>query len=97
MTNEKIAERVERLQREVEEKALEKNWRTKIKKVFLGRKIVAVEYLSKKETDEMEWHGRPCSFRLDNGVWFYPSRDDEGNDGGSLFTTAKDLPIVPKF
>ena len=78
-------------------KELEKSWLTKIEKVFVDQKIVKVEYLSKKETDEMGWYGRPCAFQLDNGVWFYPSRDDAGNDGGSLFTTAKDLPIVPKF
>ena len=79
------------------EKALEKSWLTKIEKVFVGRKIVKVELLSAKETDDMDWNGRAVTFQLDNGVRFYPSADDEGNNGGSLFTTAKDLPIVPKF
>ena len=79
------------------EKALEKSWLTKIEKVFVGRKIVKVELLSAKETDDMDWNGRAVTFQLDNGVRFYPSADDEGNDCGSLFTTAEDLPIVPKF
>ena len=79
------------------EKSLEKSWLTKIEKVFVGRKIINVELLSKKETEDMDWYSRPCAFQLDNGVWFYPSADDEGNNGGSLFTTAKDLPIVPQF
>ena len=76
---------------------LKKKWEDQIKKTFLNKKIVAVEYLSKKEANEMDWHNVPCSFKLDNGVWFYPSRDDEGNDGGSLLTTDKKLNVVPTF
>mgnify|MGYP003139833002 CR=1 FL=1 len=76
---------------------LKKKWEDQIKKTFLNKKIVRVEYLSKKEANEMDWYNVPCSFQLDNGVWFYPSRDDEGNDGGSLFTTDKKLNVVPTF
>ena len=76
---------------------LKKKWEDQIKKTFLNKKIVAVEYLSKKEANEMDWFNVPCSFKLDNGVWFYPSQDDEGNNGGSLFTTDKKLNVVPTF
>ena len=30
-----------------------------------------------------------------NGVWLTPSQDDEGNEGGSIHTNIKELPIIP--
>ena len=76
-------------------KDIKTKWEKSIGKAFLGRRIVKVEYLNKKEVGELDWYSVPCSFQLDNGVWFYPQQDDEGNDGGSLFTTDKELSIVP--
>ena len=30
------------------------------------------------------WYSRPLCFQLDDGIWVYPMRDDEGNDGGAM-------------
>ena len=49
---------------------------------------VLTEYLD-KEAKEWMWYSKPISMQLDDGTWIYPSKDDEGNDGGALFTTSK--------
>ena len=66
---------------------LEKKWNSIARDVLLNQKIVEVAYMSEFEKDESMWHKRPVMFKLENGVWCYPSRDDEGNDGGALFIT----------
>ena len=76
-------------------KDIKTKWEESIGKAFIGRKIVKIEYLNKEEVNDLEWNSVPCCFQLDNGVWFYPQQDDEGNDGGALFTTDKELSIVP--
>ena len=41
------------------------------------------------------WYKRPVALHLDNGVWVFPSQDDEGNDGGALFTTDEKQECLP--
>ena len=50
-----------------------------------GRTIDEVRYLTQEEADGLGWHSRPIVLFLDNGTILFPSRDDEGNDGGVLF------------
>ena len=73
----------------IDEKQLERNWNSIAKKHLLHREIVRVEYMTLKEKEECMWYKRPVMFMLDNGLWCYPSQDDEGNDGGALFMTNK--------
>ncbi len=35
----------------------------------------------------MGWYERVVAFQTEDGLWFFPSRDDEGNGGGALFTS----------
>jgi hypothetical protein len=51
--------------------------------------------MTKKEVEYMGWQSRSVIIILDNGVAIYPSRDDEGNDAGALFTSDDSLPIIP--
>ena len=51
--------------------------------------------MSERESDEMYWDKRPVCMLLDNGVWIFPSQDDEGNDGGALFTSDNKEPCLP--
>ncbi len=76
---------------------LEKAWVDDTKKVLLGRKIIGVGYLPKNLAEEWGWYSRPIVLRLDDDRVIYPSRDDEGNDGGALFTTYKELNVIPVF
>ena len=74
-------------------------WIKSIAEHFVNRKIVSVKIMSDEEMDncfgEDCWHARAVAFKLDNGHWFYPSQDDEGNGAGAIFTTMKKLPVVP--
>lgn len=82
------------------EAEVNKYWNIKAKRLLLNRKIVNVEYLTGKECDEMMWYNAPITFQLDNGIWCFPSRDDEGNDGGALFTSDDNtscLPVIDPF
>ena len=70
-------------------KVMKKAWQDKAEKILLGRKIVRVEWITDKEAEEWMWSSKPISMLLDDGTWIYPSQDDEGNNGGALFTTSE--------
>jgi hypothetical protein len=79
----------------VKEKTTEQYWTDKIRKNLVGRKITKVEYLPEDEMEELGWYKRPISILLDNEHWITPMMDDEGNDGGAMTTTFKDLGTIP--
>jgi hypothetical protein len=75
----------------------ENYWVKKAQSVLVGRTIVAARYLTTSEADRLGWERRSVIFELDNGDLVWPSRDDEGNDAGALFTTnskADTLPVI---
>jgi len=75
----------------------ENYWAKKAQSVLVGRTIVAARYLNNDEAERLGWSSRSVVFELDNGDLVYPSRDDEGNDAGALFTTnskADTLPVL---
>jgi hypothetical protein len=61
-----------------------KEWTEKAEKLLLNRKIVKVEWMGKDEAHNIGWSSQPVCILLDNGMWIFPMRDDEGNDGGAL-------------
>ena len=73
------------------------NWIKDVEKLLLGRKIVKIEWMSNEDANQCDWYSRPVCLLLDNGVWIYPMRDDEGNDGGALATSADSMPVIPVF
>jgi uncharacterized protein YaeQ len=76
------------------------NWIKKAESVLLNRKIVNVRYM---DDEEMEMVGftshRPLVLQLDDKTIFYPSSDDEGNDGGAIHYQKEndDQSILPVF
>ena len=76
-------------------KVMKKAWQDKAEKILVGKKIVKVEWMSDKEVKDAMWYSRPICMLLDDGTWIYPSKDDEGNDGGALFTTSKVESCLP--
>ena len=72
-----------------------KQWTEVASSLLLNRKIVKVRYMNQSEADDMGWYSRPVAFLLDNGVWIFPSADDEGNNGGALFTTDQNNSVLP--
>ena len=60
------------------------DWNDIAKTVLLGKKIVRVEYIDKKEADNYMWNKRGISFILDDGTRVIAMTDYEGNDAGVL-------------
>jgi hypothetical protein len=74
---------------------LEKFWLDEAKKLLLHKRIVNVRYLNEQEAEDMGWDERTVAFQTQDGLWFFPSRDDEGNGGGALFTSDKEQGCLP--
>ncbi len=70
-------------------------WTRRVEKALLGKKITKIEYLSNEEVENNMWYHTPVAIQLDNKYWLIPMADDEGNNGGSISTTIKDLPVIP--
>lgn len=73
----------------------EEGWEDAAVKLLYGRKIKGVRYMNTEEMQSHGWYSRPFLIELDNGTILYSSRDDEGNDGGALFTTNRKTPVIP--
>jgi len=76
-------------------KQLEKKWEERISKHLIGRTITKVEYIGDDEMENNMWYKKPIAICLDNKDWLIPMADDEGNDGGAISTTFKELGIIP--
>jgi hypothetical protein len=72
-----------------------KVWGEKAKALLLHKRIVNVRYLTQEEADDMGWDERTVAFQTQDGLWFFPSRDDEGNGGGALFTSDEKESCLP--
>ena len=72
----------------------EKEYVKKLNSALRGRKILSVEYMSKKETKANYWHNSPIIIELENKggnpLFLIPMADDEGNDGGAISTNFSD-------
>lgn len=74
---------------------IEKRWTKDCKKFLVGKRVKEVRFLTVEEANEMDWSQRPLVIVFDDGSYIFPSQDDEGNNGGSLFTSDKDLTCIP--
>ena len=73
----------------------EKYWTDLISKHLVGKTITKVEYIGDDEMEDSMWYKRPIAICLDGRDWLIPMSDDEGNDGGSISTTFKELKTIP--
>ena len=73
-------------------------WEEKARKLFEGKKIVSVRYMTEEEAEENDIEARPLCFKLDDGTIVIPLSDDEGNNGGAFQLIKKDqsylLPVM---
>jgi len=74
---------------------LKKKWAKDASKLLVGRKITHCRYMIQKEMDAMGWYKAPLVIQLDDGNLIYPAMDDEGNDGGALYTNDDSLEVIP--
>lgn len=71
---------------------IEKKFTKEAKELFVGRTITSVRYMTKEEQEEMGWFYRPIVLHLDDGTLVFPVQDEEGNDGGVIFTNSETIP-----
>jgi hypothetical protein len=72
-----------------------KQWHDASTKFLVGKTIKFVRYMTEEEADDMGWHSKPLVIFFTDGSHLFSSADDEGNDGGALFTSDEDLPCIP--
>lgn len=70
-------------------------WGDKAAELLVGKTIKRVRYLTEKEREGLGWSKRSLVLILDDGTYLWPSADDEGNNGGSFFTTDSNLLTIP--
>lgn len=76
--------------------SLKREWADKAKAVLVGKTIASVRYLTDKETEDLMWSSASLLIVFTDGSYMFPSADDEGNDGGALFTNfGGDLDVIP--
>ena len=80
---------------EKDSKQVEKYWTELISKHLVGKTITKVEYIGDNEMDKNMWYKKPIAIQLDGNDWLVPIMDDEGNDGGAIATTFKELQTIP--
>ena len=74
---------------------LKRSWVADVSATFIGRKIVAVRYMTDQEVKTLCWNKAAVVMALDDGTLFYPIADDEGNNAGAIATSCDDLPVIP--
>tara|TARA_B100000519_G_scaffold203189_1_gene224681 strand:- start:5261 stop:5536 length:276 start_codon:yes stop_codon:yes gene_type:complete len=74
---------------------IEKYWTDLVSKNLVGKTITKVEYVDDEEVEDNMWYKKPIAIQLDGKHWLIPMSDDEGNDGGAISTTFKDLKTIP--
>ena len=79
----------------IDGKSVEQYWTDKIAKNLVGKTITKVEYIGDDEMEENMWYKKPIAICLDNKYWLVPMMDDEGNDGGAVYTNFDDLGTIP--
>jgi hypothetical protein len=73
----------------------EERWTKAVADKLVGKEIVSVSYMSEETAKEWGWYSRPIQIDLSDGHQLLISKDDEGNDGGSIFTSYEDLSTIP--
>ena len=70
-------------------------WEKDISKFLVGKTIKKIEYLTEQEAEAMGWNQIPLVIIFDDNSYIFPMADDEGNNGGAIATSSKELPTIP--
>jgi hypothetical protein len=73
----------------------EKRWTEIATKQLEGKIVRSVRYMTDEEAEGLDWSCKPLVIEFDDGSFIFPSRDDEGNDGGTIFTSNEENDILP--
>ena len=70
-------------------------WEKDISKFLVGKTIKKIEYLTEQEANECGWNQIPLVIIFTDGSYIFPMADDEGNNGGAIATSSKELQTIP--
>ncbi|NDE17451.1 hypothetical protein EBZ80_21215 [bacterium] len=73
---------------------IETRWTNEATRALVGRRIVKVQYLGKKDCENMGWDDSGIALILDNGNTVIVQQDDEGNGPGALLILSKTTEVI---
>ena len=82
------------VKRRKKEREIYQQEKTLAQKLFEGRTIKEARYMTAAEACRWGWERRPIILGLDNGDYIIPSIDEEGNEGGAIYTQTE---IIGRF
>ena len=71
----------------------EAKWVEQISKFLNGKTVQAVRYMTPEEAGD--WYERPIVIIFSDGSFIVPMADDEGNNGGAMYTSDDALSVIP--
>lgn len=80
---------------EMNEVERKRHWGALAAEHLVGKTIKEVRYLTEAETQVSGFSRSPLLIIFTDGTDMFPSSDDEGNDGGALFTSFDGLETIP--
>ena len=70
-------------------------WNKKVREFLVGKTIKSVRYMTDAEMEDFMWYRKPVIIDFTDGSYMIPQSDDEGNNGGALYTSDKKLGVIP--
>jgi len=77
------------------EKDMTNHWNKKVGDFLIGKTIKSVRYMTNEEMEDFMWYRKPVIIDFTDGSYMIPQSDDEGNNGGALYTSDKKLGVIP--
>jgi hypothetical protein len=77
------------------EKDMTTHWNKKVGDFLIGKTIKSVRYMTNEEMEDFMWYRKPVIIDFTDGSWIIPQSDDEGNNGGALYTSDDRLGVIP--
>jgi hypothetical protein len=70
-------------------------WNRKVSDFLVGKTIKSVRYMNNEEMEDFMWYRKPVIIDFTDGSWIIPQSDDEGNNGGALYTSDEKMSVIP--
>ena len=77
------------------ELGIAEKWNKKVADFLVGKTIKSVRYMTNEEMEDFMWYKKAIIIDFTDGHWIIPQSDDEGNNGGALYTSDDRLGVIP--
>jgi hypothetical protein len=72
-----------------------RNWEDDATKAFKGKVVQSIRWMTEDEQKDMYWDRSCPIIEFTDGSFLFPSQDDEGNAPGAMYTSDRDISILP--